>query len=237
MDDAAVTLLDDVESTMELAHAAASEGAPHGTAFIAERQRTGRGSRGRSWVSERGGLWCSVVARPSNADAFAALSLRVGLAVADVLESLIATLPTIALKWPNDLLVDGRKLAGILCEAAWSGSQCRWVVVGLGLNVRNPVPGALRREAARCLEWDHGVTVSALRGPIVAAITASAITAGPLSDQELAAYLRRDALAGRHVREPVPGEAVGVQADGSLLVRDPSGLVRPVTAGLVLDAD
>jgi BirA family biotin operon repressor/biotin-[acetyl-CoA-carboxylase] ligase len=220
---------------MELAHAAAADGAAHGTAFIAARQRAGRGSRGREWVSDEGGLWCSVVARPSNADAFAALSLRVGLAVADVLESRIPGLPAVALKWPNDLLVEGRKVAGILCEAAWSGAHCRWVVVGLGLNVRNPIPRALLRQAARCAEWDAEVTVEALRGPIVAAIGASATTAGPLTDQELAAYLRRDALAGRHVREPVPGEAVGVRADGSLLVRDTTGQVRPVTAGLVLD--
>ncbi len=222
---------------MELAHAAAAEGAAHGAAFVAARQRIGRGSRGRSWVSERGGLWCSVIARPASADAFAALSLRVGLAVADALEAQVPGLPAVALKWPNDLLVEGRKVAGILCEASWSGSQCRWVVVGLGINVRNPVPGSLAGTATRCIAWAPDATVEQLVDPILAAVARAATNAGPLTDGELTAFLRRDALAGRRVREPMVGEAVGVQADGSLLVRDMTGQLHPVTAGLVLDPD
>lgn len=220
---------------MELAHAAAGAGAPHGTAFVAARQHAGRGSRGRAWASARGGLWCSIVARPPRADAFAALSLRVGLAVAEVLESLLPALPALQLKWPNDLLAEGRKLAGILCEASWSGAECRWVVVGLGINVRNPLPAALAGQGARCDEWAPDVDLEALLPLVLEAVTRVAANAGPLDDAELAAFLRRDAIAGRHVREPVHGIASGVAPDGSLLVRDPAGHPRPVLAGLVLD--
>lgn len=220
---------------MELAHAAAGAGAPHGTAFVAARQHAGRGSRGRAWASARGGLWCSIVARPPRADAFAALSLRVGLAVAEVLESLLPALPALQLKWPNDLLAEGRKLAGILCEASWSGAECRWVVVGLGINVRNPLPAALAGQGARCDEWAPDVDLEALLPRVLEAVTRVAANAGPLDDAELAAFLRRDAIAGRHVREPFHGIASGVAPDGSLLVRDPAGHPRPVLAGLVLD--
>lgn len=220
---------------MELAHAAAGAGAPHGTAFVAARQHAGRGSRGRAWASARGGLWCSIVARPPRADAFAALSLRVGLAVAEVLESLLPALPALQLKWPNDLLAEGRKLAGILCEASWSGAECRWVVVGLGINVRNPLPAALAGQGARCDEWAPDVDLEALLPRVLEAVTRVAANAGPLDDAELAAFLRRDAIAGRHVREPVHGIASGVAPDGSLLVRDPAGHPRPVLAGLVLE--
>lgn len=230
-----VTRLDDVPSTMELAHEAAAAGAPHGTAFVAARQQSGRGSRGRAWVSERGGLWCSIVARPPRADAFAALSLRVGLAVAEALEASLPSLPALQLKWPNDLLAEGRKLGGILCEASWSGADCRWVVVGLGINVRNPLPTALAGQVARCDEWAAEADVELLVPVVLAAVTRVAANAGPLDDRELAAFLRRDALAGRRVREPVHGVASGVAPDGSLLVRDPAGHPRPVLAGLVLD--
>ncbi|HQW67197.1 MAG TPA: biotin--[acetyl-CoA-carboxylase] ligase [Gemmatimonadales bacterium] len=222
-------------STMELAHEAAAAGAVHGSAFVAARQHAGRGSRGRVWASERGGLWCSIVARPPRADAFAALSLRVGLAVAEALESLLPSLPSLQLKWPNDLLVEGRKLGGILCEASWSGPECRWVVVGLGINVRNPLPVELAGQGARCDEWAPTVDLEALLPVVLRAVTRVSSNAGPLDNAELAAYLRRDALAGRRVREPVSGIASGVSRDGSLLVRDPAGHPRPVLAGLVLD--
>ncbi len=230
-----LTRLDEVASTMELAHAAATAGAPHGTAFVAARQLAGRGSRGRPWASERGGLWLSVVARPACTDAFAALSLRVGIAVAAALEAALPGLPTLQLKWPNDILADGRKLAGVLCEASWSGASCRWVAVGLGVNVTNLLPAMLVGRAARCDEWAPEARADDLVEPVLAAVSAVARYAGPLTDSELAVFLRRDALAGLRTREPVVGVAIGVSSDGALLIRDPAGHPRPVLAGLVLD--
>lgn len=232
---AELTRLDDVASTMELAHAAGAAGAPHGTAFVAERQSSGRGSRGRPWVSPIGGLWLSVLARPARADAFAALSLRVGLALADALEGVIPALPLLQVKWPNDLWADGRKLAGILCEASWSGPICRWVVVGVGVNIQNSLPPEMAGSAARCAEWDATISVERALDPVYQAVRHGAQTAEPLSDRELAAYGRRDALLGRRVREPVPGMGVGVSPDGALLVQDPAGRAHPILAGLVLD--
>jgi BirA family biotin operon repressor/biotin-[acetyl-CoA-carboxylase] ligase len=230
-----LTRVEAVDSTMEMAHAAALAGAPHGAAFVAERQLAARGSRGRPWASDRGGLWLSVVARPARTDAFAALSLRVGLALAEAIEATWSALPMLQVKWPNDLQADGRKLAGVLCEASWSGTECRWVVVGVGVNVANVVPPALAGLAARCDEWVPGATPGALLERVLPAITRVAGYAGPLTDPELAAFLRRDALTGRRVLAPVAGVVIGVAPDGALLVREPRGHARPVLAGLVLD--
>ncbi|MBP6445055.1 MAG: biotin--[acetyl-CoA-carboxylase] ligase [Gemmatimonadales bacterium] len=230
-----LTRLASVDSTMELAHAAALAGAPHGSAFVAERQHVGRGSRGRPWESQRGGLWLSVIARPARADAFAALSLRVGLAIAEAIEATWPAMPTLQVKWPNDLQAEGRKVAGVLCEASWSGAECRWVVVGVGVNVCNPLPATLSGQAARCDEWVPGAEPDELLDRVLPAVTRVSGYAGPLTDPELAAFLRRDALAGRRARAPVAGVVIGIAADGSLLVRDPGGQARPVLAGLVLD--
>jgi BirA family biotin operon repressor/biotin-[acetyl-CoA-carboxylase] ligase len=218
---------------MEEAHAMAQAGAPHGTTIVADEQTNGRGTRGRAWISAAGGLWLSVVARPSRTDALEALSLRVGLAVAAALESAIPALPRLGLKWPNDLVLDGAKLGGILCEARWGGGRCLWVVVGLGLNVINPLPPELPGVAARLAPWAPGMAPADLAAPLAAAVALAAREAGPLVRSELDAFALRDALAGRRVTTPIPGTAEGITAQGALRVRTDAGLVREVLGGVV----
>lgn len=223
----------ELSSTMETAHAHAQDGAAHGTTIIADRQSVGRGTRGRAWSSELGGLWMSVVARPGRTDALEALSLRVGLAVAVALELSTPALPRLGIKWPNDIVVDGRKLAGILCEARWGGGQCLWVVIGIGVNICNPVPPELEGVAVAISAWDLGADPVALAAPIGAAIGLAARGAGPLSDAELRDFALRDALSGARVSEPVAGSAEGISASGALRVRTDAGTVREVLAGVV----
>jgi BirA family biotin operon repressor/biotin-[acetyl-CoA-carboxylase] ligase len=220
-------------STMEAAHALAQDGAPHGTAVVAEVQTLGRGTRGRAWSSERGGLWLSVVARPLRSDAFEALSLRVGLAVAAVLELTCPALPRLGLKWPNDVQVDGRKLAGILCDARWGGNQCLWVVVGLGVNVRNPIPPELQAKAIAIGTWDPTLDAAALAAPVAAAVALAAREAGPLSAAELRAYALRDVLEGARVSAPVTGTAAGITSAGALRIRTDTGPLREILGGVV----
>jgi BirA family biotin operon repressor/biotin-[acetyl-CoA-carboxylase] ligase len=223
----------EVTSTMEAAHALAHDGAPHGTAMVAERQTLGRGTRGRAWSSEPGGLWLSVIARPSRTDALEALSLRVGLATAAVLELVCPALPRLGLKWPNDLQIDGRKIAGILCDARWGGGQCQWVVIGLGVNVRNPIPVELQPSAIGIGTWDPTLEPAALAVPVAAAVGLSAREAGALSVRELRAYALRDVLAGARVSEPVAGTAQGITAAGALRIRTDTGPTREVLGGVV----
>ncbi len=224
--------LDEVASTMEAAHAAAATGADHGTAIVARRQTVGRGTRGRVWASDVGGLWCSIVTRPRRTDALEALSLRVGLVLATAIELAFPVLPRLEIKWPNDLLIDRRKLAGILCEARWSGATCQWVVIGLGVNVTNDLPDQLRAASTRLVDWVPAVDPNELAPQIVAAVALAARDAGPLSVAELAAFAQRDALAGRRLLTPVPGTAEGITPRGALRVRIDSGPIREVIGGV-----
>ncbi len=183
---------DVLPSTMDAVHARAEAGAPHGAAVAAREQSAGRGRRGRGWRSPRGGLWVSVVCRPADASAMEHLSLRVGLAVADALERLLPGLPHLTVKWPNDLLLAGRKVAGILCEARWDGGHPAWVAVGLGLNVANPVPPELRGLATCLAEHAEVPGPETLAAPLVQAIARAAALPGALTDPE------REQLARRH---------------------------------------
>jgi len=124
-------------STNDHALAWLEDGAAHGALVTADRQLAGRGRQGRQWASEQlGDLYASVVLRPdSQPPEVTALGLVVGLGL---WRGLLACVPSLRgrlwLKWPNDLLVDGRKLGGVLCESRWQG-QVMTAVAGFGINV------------------------------------------------------------------------------------------------------
>lgn len=220
---------------MDAAHTAAAEGAPHGTAVVATVQTGGRGQHGRPWHSGAGGLWVSVVARPTVTDALGTLAIRAGLAIAEALERRDPTMPHVMLKWPNDLLLHGRKLGGILSEARWSAERCQWVVIGVGMNVANPAPDALVGVSSRLREVDPEVTPEDLLDLVAMAVADASRTAGLLSEAEREAFARRDALRGRPVHAPVPGTAVGISPTGALLVSAPTGALHECVAGVVPD--
>ncbi len=118
-----------VDSTMELAHALAAQGAGEGTLVWAAQQRQGRGRLGRSWNSPTGGAYFSFILRPTRPiTEVPQLSLVIGLAAAETIQQLTGLFT--AIRWPNDLLINSRKIAGILVEAKNSA-----VIVGVGLNV------------------------------------------------------------------------------------------------------
>jgi BirA family biotin operon repressor/biotin-[acetyl-CoA-carboxylase] ligase len=227
-----VVRLGAIASTMDALHELAQGGAPAGTAVVAEVQTAGRGSRGRSWASPRGGLWLSVLARPATAG-LELLSLRAGLAVAELLGRLGAG-DRIGLKWPNDLMLDDRKTGGILCEARWHGAALGWVVIGLGLNVSNAPPPGLEASATRVGAALPRTTPGDLVEPVIAALRAVDAAAGPLTDDEQARFAARDWLRGRALEAPVAGAAEGLADDGALLVRRDDGTTVPLRAGTVV---
>lgn len=125
--------LDEVSSTNDVARKALHDGAAHGTAFRAGRQNSGRGRHGRSWVSNRGNLFLSVVLRPKiEPEKLAAVTLAVAVGVSETLARF--GLET-TLKWPNDLLVSGKKVGGILLEGVFEGNALLGCVAGIGINV------------------------------------------------------------------------------------------------------
>ncbi|MBO9598710.1 MAG: biotin--[acetyl-CoA-carboxylase] ligase [Cohnella sp.] len=128
-------LFDVVGSTQDELRSLAEQGAPEGTVVIAEQQTNGRGRMGRAWVSPAGkGVWMSLLLRPSvPLPLTPQLTLLAAVALSRAITRLVPL--TIGIKWPNDLLVDGRKISGILLESAAEDERLRYVVVGLGISV------------------------------------------------------------------------------------------------------
>lgn len=223
-------------STNDRARSLALAGAPAWTVVVADRQTAGRGRAGRPWQSaERAGLWTSLVLRPRSGTQGALLPLLTGLALARAVESdPSGTHLRVGLKWPNDVWIDGRKVAGILCEAAGPA-----VVVGLGVNLRTPAGGfdpgiggtAGSLEAASGRPWSAPRLMAGLVRELRTLVDPPRLRFdGPVAR----AWSERDILKGRPVRVgTVRGRARGVGPDGALVVETADGTEAAVRAGHV----
>jgi BirA family biotin operon repressor/biotin-[acetyl-CoA-carboxylase] ligase len=138
-----------VGSTMDEARRLAEEGAPDGTAVWAREQTAGRGRQGRGWTSPRGNLYVTLLLRPQGpALAAAQLGFAAGLALAESLQPLVPNV-ALALKWPNDLLANGAKAAGMLLESRVQAERVDWLLIGMGVNLAAaPAPGETPYRAA-----------------------------------------------------------------------------------------
>lgn len=238
-----VQLFASIGSTNDRARRLATEGAPAGTLVLAERQLAGRGRVGRAWDSPPGlGLWFSLVLRPVHLPHPGALPLLVGLAVAEALDPFVRP-AAVALKWPNDLLSGGRKLGGILCEAAWERGKPSFLIAGIGLNLLH-APGdfpAELRDTATSVRIAAGWSPprAEVAGEVVRRVLRAASGPLELTAERLIALEARDSLRGREVAvtEPTTGEplaagiALGISPEGALLLRTPAGAIRPVHSG------
>jgi BirA family transcriptional regulator, biotin operon repressor / biotin---[acetyl-CoA-carboxylase] ligase len=149
-------VFDQLGSTSDLCTDRAKKGEAEGLAVLALQQTAGRGSRGRSWQAPEGNLNLSVLLRPARPATQAGLfSLLTGIAVAEALEQFFV--PPTMLKWPNDVLLGGAKVAGILLDAAPTGQKLDWLVIGIGMNLRHApeIPGRATTSLAA-----HGVAIS-----------------------------------------------------------------------------
>jgi BirA family biotin operon repressor/biotin-[acetyl-CoA-carboxylase] ligase len=207
-------------STNERARSLAAAGAPHGTLVTAGVQTAGRGRQGRTWTAPEGSsLLMSLVLRESDS----LLPLRAGLAVADVAG------PAARVKWPNDVLLDGRKVAGILAEGR---PQEGWTVLGIGVNAALDVrdlPAELRDVAGTL-----GRAPADLEAVLAEVLEALAMALAAPAEAVLSALRERDALRDRVVAW-AGGEGVGAGIDdaGRLLVRRDDGAVEALEAGEV----
>ena len=232
---------EETSSTNRDAAAQAQAGAPEGLVVAAGLQCAGRGRMTRAWFSPpKANLYFSVLLRPEVELARAAsLPLVMGLAVAEALAELAPEVRPL-IKWPNDILAQGRKLCGILCEMQAETDCVRHIIAGVGVNVnltREQFPEELR-DRATSLRIEAGRTFS--RAAVLAAILNRF---EPLYDRWRAeglaplvpAVSARDALRGRTVAldqggRRMEGRAEGIQPDGALLLRTADGLV-PVYSG------
>ena len=218
----------------------ALEGAEPFSVVLAETQTAGRGRGGREWHSPTGmGLWVSVLLEsPGAASALPILPLRVGMALARAVEVAVPPLRP-GIKWPNDLFVDGRKAAGILCEVV-QGPGGPAVVAGVGINLRQEpgdFPPDLRRGAVSlAMAAGYPPDRPFLLGSFLSLLRSSRSAAGPLlSAAERETLQAMDVLRGRTVQvEPgATGIARGVAGDGALLVDEGGDVPRRVLAGSV----
>lgn len=242
----------EVGSTNVVAREAARGGVPHGALVVTDFQSSGRGRLGRGWTSEPGlDLTFSVVLRPElGPRSVSRLTLAASVAVADTILALGDLDGRVAIKWPNDVLVDGRKVCGILSEAALDMDRLHWVVVGVGLNVNGTPssgvaphelpPGAPSPISLRESRGSFTPRALLLVGLIEALGSVFASVEGEGWGRVLGRLRALDALRGRRVDvrvgagggDPVlSGVANGLAPDGSLLVRDESGAVHEVLSG------
>ena len=228
----------DVPSTNDLAAALAEHGAREGCVVVANGQSAGRGRLGRSWASPPGaGLYVSLVLRPAER-ALPLLTIAAGVGVADGIQAATGLIPD--LKWPNDLFIGGRKVAGVLAEAT-SSAAGSYVVLGFGINVSPAayppeVTGrttSLEREVGRAV--DRGLLLAECLCGLAARY--ADLAAGRREAVVEAWRGRAASMRGRRVQWDEAGEAregvaAGIDDTGALVVRTNAGLAC-VTAGEV----
>ncbi len=225
-----VEVLPEIDSTNTELMRRARAGSPDPVLLVAERQTAGRGRRGRGWVSSAGDSLTFSLGLPLAPAGWSGLSLAVGVAVAGALG------PGITLKWPNDLWIEGRKLAGILVETATVAglaadsdqALARYTIVGIGINIapQPAMPGQDIAPAALREVWpqaDAPGTLQRIALPLVQALQSFARDGfAPFE----AAFAARDVLKGRSVSlsDGTTGTASGVDRSGALLVHTAAGL-------------
>ena len=231
-----------IDTTMREAAELAERGEPSGALVIADEQTAGRGRMGRYWISEpESGLYFSLVLRPALGAAEAAVvTLALGLAVGRAIHHSTGT--ACDLRWPNDVLISGRKCCGILTEMVAEGGRVRYVIAGIGVNVNHAAMPAELGETATSLRIQTGCEYS--REALLAEILKEAdryldvlTDRGPAAVVEL--FTRASSYAeGKRVTvwngaAEMVGSTAGLTATGTLLLKRDDGTLAPILAGSV----
>ena len=231
---------DSVPSTMDAAFRLGMEGEPEGSVVVAEGQLKGKGRLGRTWASPKGkGIYMSVIFRPAmTATEVSHLTLMSAVAVCEAVNNISAVQAVI--KWPNDVLIGTKKLAGILTELHAEVDRVRFCVVGIGLNVNTPLN--VLPPHSTSLKHEAGKSFS--RVALVREILSSLeLWYGRLKEDGFSAVINRwtelTQTIGRRVRivdayGETEGEAVGLDVTGGLMVRNDAGLIIKKMAGDVV---
>lgn len=240
----AIHYFTEIDSTNRLAVKLAAEGAAEGEIVLADSQSRGKGRLGRSWFSPPGAnLYLSVILRPSLAPADAPqLTLTAAVALAETIKSCLGYAP--AIKWPNDILVGGKKLAGVLTESSTDRERLHFVVIGIGVNLNLPaeiLPEEIRDSATSLLILKRErVDRTAFAGELIQSLDRCY---GELEQRGFPYIADRwesfFELKGRKVRvemgdRQLSGTARGIDRDGALLVEGSDGSLERILAGDVI---
>ena len=240
---------EELASTSDTCIEAARAGAPAGLAVLARRQTAARGSLGRAWTSIPGNLLLSVLLRPARpAPEAARFALLAGVALAEALSPLLPVPAALTLKWPNDVLLAGHKLAGILVDsAATPGGAIDWLVIGIGVNLAAApdLPDRPATALAAHLPQALVPTPEAFAETLLARLADWCETEARHGFAPVrAAWLRRAAPLGAAIgfrpsgaAAPVAGHFAGLDADGALLIADEQGQPRRFASGEVLSPE
>lgn len=227
-------------STNERAKELADKGAAKGTVVIAETQTGGHGRRGRAWQSPPGGIWFSIILRP---DIALLLASRTSILAAVILAEEInnETGLAAAIKWPNDILINGKKVCGILIELSAQLEEVNYIIVGIGINANIEIDqlSADVRETAASLVYLLGKEVNRRRllGKIAGRLSneSSSIFGAGYQDY-LQRWRRLSAVLGRQVTitdggRRVSGKAIDIMENGALKIELPGGDERVFESG------
>ena len=236
-----LTHREEVSSTNVVAHELARGGCPEGTVVIAESQSAGKGRLGRSWESPVGkNLYLSLVLRPVTTPTEAAkLTLLAAVSVAETLHSELTFPPRI--KWPNDILLRGRKTSGILCELVTEGERVTFVIVGVGVNLnyaRAEMPQEIRGIATSVMEEaGRVVNRSAFTQRLIQSLETQYLSWQKNGFNDVARLWNQYArIEGQWMRAQVGGnnlvgKACGLDEHGFLVLESTKGITERVVAG------
>lgn len=226
-------------STNSLAMELARQGAADGTAVVAEAQTAGKGRRGRNWVSPRGNLYLSVVLRPAVPVNKAPLITLMGaVAIASAIRKHLGV--PAAIKWPNDILISGRKVSGLLTEMSAEPDRIRHIVLGIGVNVnmdlRSLPPDVRSRSTTLAAAAGKSIDRTGFLIALLAELDHWYRCFLSKETDVLAAWRELNATLGKRVAvsgagELLEGQATGVDAEGRLVLTLDDGTVRQVAAG------
>jgi len=221
--------LDEVTSTNDVVKRHAKDGEAEGLVVVAKRQTQGRGRQGREWVSPEGGLYLSVLLRPSlDPKELTRLTVYSAVPVAKAIEK-VTGLRT-ELKWPNDIQIDGRKIAGLLVEGSSQQGKIAYVVLGIGINV-NVAAKDLGVEGASSLSEETGQMIDQKQLLVeVLRELRSHYEQFLNSEYPEDEYVRRSSILGHQIeavvgREVLRGKALYLAPDGAMVIKSEEGLV------------
>ncbi len=230
----------EVTSTNDLAKQIAALGAKEGTIIIAETQTRGKGRLGRKWTSPRGGIWLSTILRPElDARDVPKLTLMTSLAVAKTISQLFNLKPQV--KWPNDVLIDAKKVCGILTEANTRGAKTDFVVIGIGINANINLDSLPRQVRETATSLKHELKREIDREQFLQILLEKmehyyVMSARGNFDPILKEWRSLCRFLGSYIEvtslnEKIEGWAVDVDRSGALIIRLRDGTIKKVLSG------